>query len=127
MSRLSKKDFLLLKRYYKFLQTVPEKIARRQEIINLHLPPIHTSTDDNIQKLANIIGKPNPYPNIFLASSLGFTKMTWNKNVEKILLQFGLEMKLKNPTFKNYRKYEQLKMLMLKYFEKKKENEIPNV
>lgn len=125
MVKLSKKDKKYLREYAEILNDLPNIIEKRNDMLAKFFPEIFTifPVNDSLEtRIENILDKLPNYPFVFLAHFLGFTKMSWNKSVEKILGKFNLEMKLKHPTFKNYRKYETLKLLLIKYLEKRKEN-----
>ncbi|ELA47063.1 hypothetical protein VCUG_01424 [Vavraia culicis subsp. floridensis] len=130
MSQLSlKKKQKLLSSYKRFLESLPSTLEHRKRILHTHfgefLVAIPTNEDFE-SKINAIIGKMHPHPYIYLASSIGFSKMTWNRSVEKILNQFELKMKLKYPTLKNYSRYEKLKYLLIRYFDKRKELGLQN-
>ncbi|KAL0266056.1 UNVERIFIED_CONTAM: hypothetical protein PYX00_011773 [Menopon gallinae] len=59
-------------------------------------------------------------PALFLTSSLGFNKHTWNKGAEALLSEFSLERKLKHPTLRNALLFEKLKMLVIRLQDKEK-------
>ncbi|ELQ76413.1 hypothetical protein THOM_0600 [Trachipleistophora hominis] len=130
MPQLSlKKKHKLLSTYRDFLGSLPSTLDRRRKILQTHFGEILVAipTEEDFEsKINNIIGKLHPHPYIYLASTIGFSKMTWNRSVEKILDQFGLKMKLKYPTLKNYLRYEKLKYLLIRYFDKRKELGLQN-
>ncbi|KAG0441071.1 hypothetical protein DMUE_1317 [Dictyocoela muelleri] len=107
-----------LKTYKLFVKKSSKLLINRNKIIKNHL---YTSENQNKeQKIKKIIDKYPSRPSIYLASSLGFNKLSFNKDVEIILNKFGLEMKLKSGSFKNYDRFEILKLLINKVYEKRK-------
>merc|ERR1711953_276653 len=124
MASITQKDLKTILKHKKFLGTLPNVIKKRRQIISKHLPNFylqHKIKANIDNKIVGYIGKTNPHQNIFFASSVGFTKMTWNKNVESILDSFKLGFKLENASWKNMKKYEKLKYLIIRYYERKKE------
>lgn len=111
------------------LESLPETMEKRKKILKVHFGELYAMKPDEESienRITRIIGKIHPHPYIYFASSIGFNKMTWSKTIEKFLAQFGLGMRLKYPTLRNYQKYEKLKYLLLKYFERIKELGLQN-
>lgn len=126
-----KKKKKLLLSYSALLTALPKTSSTRHKILTTHFGEFFTSTtestaDDLHTRIATIMSKVHPHPYIFLASSLGFNKMTWNTKVERVVGRFGLGMRLKWPSYGNYLKYERLKYLIMKYFDKRKELGLQN-
>ncbi|TBU02704.1 putative DMAP1-like protein [Hamiltosporidium magnivora] len=120
LEKFGKKQILLVK-YENILKNIDEYKKQRNDIIRLHFGELNTynlrEMRDIDQKILEIIGKEPIHPPVFLASSLGFNKMNWNKSFSKILGHFNLGQRLKYPTAKNAFKFEKLKMLLIKYQE----------
>jgi hypothetical protein len=93
-----RKEFL--KGYNELLKSMPQIRKEREEIIKRHFGEITLYNMKDVQdmdiKIAEIIGKGQTYPTLYLASSLGFNKITWSKGVERILSQFGTHRGLKS-------------------------------
>lgn len=120
---MSKKTHKVLSRHLSLLRSNPLSI--RNSIIQAHFPVLLQPPiieERNINNFVNdIIKKEIVHPPVFLASSLGFTKSNLNKSIEKLLIEFKFSNRLKYPNLKNMIKYEKMKMMIMRYFEKKKE------
>ncbi|KAF7684502.1 hypothetical protein TCON_0311 [Astathelohania contejeani] len=114
-------------RFTHLLSSIDEISNKRKEIISTHIGELYLLNMKDVQdidgRIHELIGKNINHPTVYLASTLGFNKLTWNKNVEAILEPFGLGQKLKYPSYENAIKFEKLKLLILKYLELEKKNE----
>lgn len=108
-----------LKTYKKIIKNISNLENERNTIISRHL-----NIDFNRDKetrIKEIIGNSNINRScVYLASSMGFNKMTWNKDIENLLKEFGLKQKLEMGIYKNYKRYEVLKLLIQKLINKRK-------
>ncbi|KCZ75491.1 hypothetical protein H311_03531 [Anncaliia algerae PRA109] len=118
------KDKKVIKKYTKILLSIRKRMKDRKAFINRHLPillqPSTKAYQDINTRVSSAIEKTNIIPSFCLASSLGFNKNTWNKNVENIMNEFGLGKKPKFFTLKNALVFEKLKLLVIKLVEKEK-------
>ncbi|KAM0677389.1 hypothetical protein BDAP_002072 [Binucleata daphniae] len=94
------------------------KIVQHHFPLVLFPPMLEQRNLNNV--VLDIIKKEPTHPPVFLASSLGFTKTNWNKSIEKLLNELGFTNRLKYTSGKNMIKYEKMKLLIMKYIEKKK-------
>lgn len=110
----------LLKSYNKILNNLNTITKKRKNIIKKHFPELFSKTFNIEKKFNNVIKKKVTHPSIFLASSLGFPKTGWTKQVEFYMKAYGLNYRLEEPTFENMINYEKIKLLVLKFFEKRR-------
>lgn len=76
--------------------------------------------EDRDAQIQRIIGKECVHPNAFLASTLGFNRMSWNKAYEKTMSQLGVNKTPKFCSLRTMLLFEKLKLLVIKYHERKK-------
>ncbi|KAF9761600.1 hypothetical protein NGRA_2531 [Nosema granulosis] len=103
------------------LDEIEDLSSSRNRILERHFYELIRYNIDDLEDrdsmIIRITGKEPTHPNAFLASSLGFSRSTWNKKYENLMSKFGLGKKLKHQTFRNMKHFEKLKMLISKYFE----------
>lgn len=103
------------------LEEIEELSSTRQGILERHFYELINynmeDLEDRDAMIIRIIGKEPTHPNAFLASSLGFSRSTWNKKYESLLSKFGLGKNLKHQTLRNMQLFEKLKFLVVRYFE----------
>lgn len=113
----------VIKKYVKIVNSIEKRMAERNAVLERHfkmlLEPRPEAQDINT-RMGTVLEKPLQLPPIFLTSSLGFNKHTWNKGAEVLLAEFNLERKLKYPTLRNALLFEKLKMLIMRLQEKEK-------
>ncbi|RVD92296.1 hypothetical protein TUBRATIS_12060 [Tubulinosema ratisbonensis] len=118
------KNKKLIKKYIKILLNLDKRIKNRNEFLKRHLPillqPSTKEYQDINTRVTSVIEKTNIIPSICLASSLGFNKNSWSKQVESVMNEFGLSKKPKYFTLRNVLAFEKLKLLVLKLVEKEK-------
>ncbi|EOB14419.1 hypothetical protein NBO_28g0058 [Nosema bombycis CQ1] len=109
------------KNFLNLLEKVEELSSKRKQILERHFYELTKYNIDDLEDrdsiITRIVGKAPSHPNAFLASSLGFTKSSWNKKYENMFLKFGLDRKLKHSTYRNMLHFEKLKLLVIKYHE----------
>lgn len=118
------KDKKIIKKYLKILFSLEKRQKKRKDFLSRHLPillqPSTKEYQDINSRINNVIEKQNILPQICLASSLGFNKNTWNKQVEAVMNEFGFGKKVRNFTLRNVVGFEKLKILVVKLVEKEK-------
>lgn len=112
-----------IEQYIEIITNIEERMDARNMVLEKHFKILDSKSAllaESPAKPAVQLERSISLPNIFLASSLGFNKLNWTKNVESILSHYNLGKKLVIPTLRSAILFEKLKIIMVKLQEKER-------
>lgn len=111
------------RKYIAVLNSIEHIRAARHHVLLTHFNELCTYNIDGLEDreavIKRIVNKDLAYPGAFLASSLGFNRMTWHRDYEKILSELGMYKRPKFSTLRNMLQFEKLKWLVIRLHEKR--------